>query len=80
MLFVSMIKSLPGSYTHAVKALKHPRIPEGVEVKYSLGLFGEYDSIIIFEAETEALASEFTLQFGEIGDVSTSLAQPLVEM
>ena len=80
MLFVSLIKNLPGKYAHAIKILKHPRTPPGVEVKLSLGLFGEWDSVIVFEAETEQLASEFTIQFGEVGDVCTSLAVSVDEL
>jgi uncharacterized protein with GYD domain len=74
MLFVCLIKNLCGKYSQAIKTLKHPKVPEGIEIKYSLGLFGNWDSLMIFEAENERLASEFTLQFGEIGDVCTSLA------
>ncbi len=80
MLFTCLIKYMPGKYSQAVKTLKHPKIPDGVVVKYSLGLFGKWDVLLIFEAENEQLASEFTIQFGQIGDVCTSLAMPIDDL
>ena len=80
MLFVCTIKSTPGNYSHSIKTLKHPKIPEGIEVKYFLGMFGRQDFILVFEAKDEKTASDFVIQFGQIGEVFTSLAIPIEEL
>ena len=74
MLFVAFLKSISGQYKEAIKSLKHHKVPEGIEVVQFVGTFGNYDGIILFKAETEAMAAEFTIQFGDHMDVTTALA------
>ena len=40
MFFVTLLKSLPGKYTEAIRLFKNPKIPEGVRILNFLGLFG----------------------------------------
>ena len=43
-------------------------------------MFGQKDAIILFEADKESDAADFTMQFGEVAEVCTELAQPLDEL
>ena len=77
MLFVTTLKALPGKYDEATRLFRHPKIPEGVQIKEFLGLFGKPDAIIIFEAPNENIAAEFAVQFGSAAESVTSLALPI---
>jgi uncharacterized protein with GYD domain len=79
MLFVTCLKFLPGQYEEGTRLCKHPKIPEGVEIKSFWGLFGKPDVIIIFEAKDESSAADFAVQFGRVAESSTSLALPIRE-
>ncbi len=79
MLFVTVMKALPGKYEEATRLCRHPKIPDDVEIKMFLGLFGKPDSIVIFEAPDASTAADFAMQFGRVADSSTSLALPIEE-
>ncbi len=80
MLFVCWLSVLPDKYSDAIKCIKHPKIPEGVKIRECVGLFGNPDLLVIFEAKDEKVAAEFVLQFGRFADVTTSLAQPIEDL
>ena len=80
MMFVTKMKALPGQYMEAIKIFKHPKVPEGVEVREFLGLFGDWDVIVIFSSPDEKTAAEFTVQFGHVAEVCTALALGIDDM
>jgi len=80
MLFVTTLKALHGQYLEAIKVFKRPKIPEGVEIKQFLGIFGGTDAIIIFSAPDEATAADFTVQFGHVAEVCTAVAFPIEDL
>ena len=80
MLFVTSMKALHGQYLEAIKVFKRPKIPEGVEIKEFIGIFGNVDAIVIFEAPDEATAADFTVQFGHVADVCTAVAMPIDDL
>jgi hypothetical protein len=80
MLFVTTLKALSGQYIEAIKVFKRPKIPEGVEILHFIGLFGAQDALIIFTARNEATAAEFTVQFGHVADVCTTVALPIEDL
>ncbi len=77
MLFVTFIDTLPGKNTEAIKLLKNPVMMKGVEIIKSVGMFGQPDALILFEAENEKCASDFVVQFTDVATIKTSLAFPL---
>ena len=80
MLFVTFFETLPGKNTKAIKILKNPVSPPGVTIVRSLGMFGQPDAMIIFEAESEKCASDFVVQFTDVAAIKTSLAFPMESM
>lgn len=80
MLFVTFLETLPGKNTKAIKVIKNPVTPGGVKIVRSLGMFGQPDAMIIFEAESEKCASDFVVQFTEVAHIRTSLAFPMESM
>lgn len=80
MLFVTTLKALYGQHLEAIKLFKRPKIPEGLEIKHFIGIFGDYDAIVIFSALNEGTAAEFTVQFCHVAEVHTSLALPIEEL
>jgi uncharacterized protein with GYD domain len=80
MLFVSTIKAQVGQHLEAIRLFKRPKIPEGVEIKHFVGIFGDMDAILIFSAPDEAAAAEFTVQFCHVAEVHTSLALPIEDL
>ena len=74
MLFVATLESLPGMYEAAVRKFKRPNIPESVTIHHFLGLYGKPDCIVVFEAPNEKTAADFTMQFADVAEVTTSLA------
>jgi len=80
MLFVTFFETLPGKNTKAIKILKNPVCPHGVKIVRSLGMFGQPDAMIIFEAESEKCASDFVVQFTDVAAIKTSLAFPMESM
>ena len=80
MLFITTLKALHGQYIGAIKAFKRPKIPEGVEIKHFIGIFGPMDAIIVFSAPDEATAAEFTVQFCHIAEVCTSVGFPIEDL
>lgn len=77
MLFITTLKALHGQYIEAIKVFKRPKIPEGVEIREFLGIFGNYDAVVIFSAPDESTAAEFTVQFGHVAEVCTAVAMPI---
>ena len=80
MLFVTFFETLPGKNTKTIKILKNPVTPPGVTIVRSLGMFGQPDAMIIFEAESEKCASDFVVQFTDVAAIKTSLAFPMESM
>jgi uncharacterized protein with GYD domain len=76
MLFVTLLKSLPGKYTEAIRLMKNPKIQDGIVIKHFMGVFGEFDVVIVYEAPTEEKAAEFVVQFGNVADPKTMVAFP----
>ncbi|NIP34648.1 MAG: hypothetical protein GWN18_06870 [Thermoplasmata archaeon] len=76
MLFVTHMSTLPGRYSEAIRTLKNPKIPNGVEIREYLGTFSHFDAIVIFEAPDEATAVEFVGQFAELFKTETAVAFP----
>jgi len=76
MMFVTLLKSLPGKYTEAIRLFKNPKVPEGIKIHEFLGLFGEFDCLIVFEGPNEEKAAEFVVQFGTLSDPKTLVAFP----
>jgi len=77
MLFVSLLKIMPGKYLEAVKTLKHPQVPPEIKILNFVALFGKPDTMILFEAPNEETAADFAVQFGQVAEVMTLLAQPV---
>jgi hypothetical protein len=74
-----MITAQPGKFEDCVRSLKRFKIPEGIVVREFLGLFGEPDAMIVFEAESESIAVEFVSHLACYVDCRTSLALPIDE-
>ncbi|MCK5414004.1 MAG: hypothetical protein KAJ35_01345 [Thermoplasmata archaeon] len=74
MLFVTHLSALPGRYTEAIRTLKNPKIPDGVEIREYLGTFSHFDAILIYETPDEATAVEFVGQFAECFKTETAVA------
>ena len=77
MLFVTIVHSHPGTFEETVRALKRLKIPEDIKIREFLGLFGDPDAIIIFEASDEATAVEFVGQYAEWFKTETAVAFPV---
>jgi len=77
MMFVTLLKALPGKYTDAIRLFKNPKVQEGITIKEFLGLFGEFDCLIVFEGPNEERAAEFVVQFGNVADPKTLVAFPV---
>ena len=80
MLFITLLKIIPGKYTKAIKLLKNPKLPQGVKILQSLWLLGKPDAIYLYEAPDEKTAGEFVIQFGEVTELHTSLVFPIEQM
>lgn len=79
MLFVTTLKLTAGHYEEATRLCKHPKIPDNVEIKTFLGLFGKPDVLIIFEAPDPTVAADFAIQFGRVAESTTAVALPIEE-
>jgi len=77
LLFATHLSTLPGRFIEAIRTLKNAKIPKAIKVREYLGIFSQYDAIIIFEAPDEATAVEFVGQFGECFKVETAVAFPV---
>ena len=80
MYFVTLLKSLPGKYTEAIRLFKNPKIPEGIKIIEFLGLFGEFDCVILYQSPDEEKAAEFVVQFGNLADPKTLVAFPVDQL
>jgi uncharacterized protein with GYD domain len=79
MLLVTTIQAKEGRFEDTIRALKRLKIPEGIKIREFLGLFGETDAIIIFEAENEKKAVEFVCSLASCVTCKTSMALPIDE-
>ncbi|MDD4307885.1 MAG: hypothetical protein PHU53_03650 [Thermoplasmata archaeon] len=79
MLLVTTITAMDGKFEETIRALKRLKVPEGIKVREFLGLFGEPDAMIIFEASDEKKAVEFVCLLGSQVMCKTSLAFPIDE-
>lgn len=79
MLLVTTIKAKEGQFEETIRALKRLKVPEGVKIREFLGLFGEPDAIIIFEANNEKTAVEFVCLIASSVNCKTSMALPIDE-
>ena len=79
MLFVTTIESTEGKFEDTIRALKRLKIPEGIQVREFLGLFGEPDAILIFETSDEKHAVDFVCAIAQSVKCKTSLAPPIDE-
>ena len=79
MLFVTTIESSEGKFEDNIRALKRLKIPEEIKIREFLGLFGEPDAIIIFEASDEKHALDFVCLIAQSVKSKTSLAMPIDE-
>ncbi|TLZ71510.1 MAG: hypothetical protein E6K10_04965 [Methanobacteriota archaeon] len=77
MLFIVQLKVIPGQLEEATRLFKHPKIPANIVLHEFLGLLGKPDAVAIFEAPDAVTAADFTIQFGRVADVVTSLAMPI---
>jgi uncharacterized protein with GYD domain len=77
MHFLTTLRFLPGHYEQAVRSYKNPKVPHGVKVREFLGVFGDSDALVIFEAPDEGTAAEFVVQFSEHSHTSTSVVFPV---
>jgi len=80
MMFVTLLKSLPGKYTQAIRLIKNRKVPEGIKLHMCLGLFGDYDCMMVYEAENETMAAQFVIQFEEAAHPTTFVAFPAGEL
>jgi len=79
LLFVTQLKVIPGQLEDATRLFKHPRIPANIMIHEFLGLLGQPDAIVIFEAPDASTAADFTVQFCRVAETITSLALPIEE-
>ncbi len=79
MLFVTIVHSHPGKFEETVRALKRLKIPEDIKIREFLGLFGDPDAIIIFEAGDEKIAVDFVCRLAASVDCKTLMAVPIDE-
>jgi len=69
MIFVALLNAIPGSSRHLIRGIKNIKVPQGVEIDNIYGLFGDYDHIFIFNAESHAHADIFLGQFKDIARI-----------
>jgi uncharacterized protein with GYD domain len=79
MLLVTTIQAKEGKFEDTIRALKRLKVPEGIEIREFLGLFGEPDAIIIFEAVDQKAAVEFVCLIASSVTCHTSMALPIDE-
>lgn len=77
MHFLTTLRFLAGHYEQAVRSYKNPKVPSGVKVREFLGVFGDSDALVIFEAPDEGTAAEFVVQFSEHSHTATSVVFPV---
>jgi uncharacterized protein with GYD domain len=77
MMFLCTLRFLPGQFEAAVRTYKNPKIPKDVKIREFLGIFGDQDALVIFEAPDEGTAAEFVVQFSEHSKTSTSVVFPV---
>lgn len=79
MLMVTTIHTKEGKFEDTIRALKRLKIPDGIKVREFLGLFGEPDAIIVFEAVDQTAAVEFVCLIASSVTCKTSMALPIDE-
>jgi uncharacterized protein with GYD domain len=79
MLMVTTIHTKEGKFEDTIRALKRLKVPEGIKVREFLGLFGEPDAILVFEAKDQKAAVEFVCHIASFVTCKTSMALPIDE-
>ena len=79
MQFITTIKINEGKFGDAIKLFKHPRLLDEIKIQCFLGVFGDCDAVIIFEAPSESAAVEFVSLFQSVAKTQTSLVFPVSE-
>jgi uncharacterized protein with GYD domain len=77
MMFMCTLRFMAGHYEQAIRTYKNPKAIADVKVLHFLGIFGDNDAIVIFEAPDEGTAAEFVVQFREHSHTSTSVVFPV---
>jgi uncharacterized protein with GYD domain len=77
LMFLCTLRFMPGHYEQAIRNYKNPKIPEGLKLLQFLGIFGEEDALVIFDAPNEVTAAEFVVQFREHSHTATSVVFPV---
>lgn len=80
MKFVTFLDVREGMYYQAIKKFRNPEVPDGVNIRESVWLFGKPDALLIFDAPDEKTAGKFVVQFGEVTKINTALAFPIDEL
>lgn len=70
MMFVTLLTIRPEQNKEAYSAIKKFKLPKGVSVKTTLGLFGRYDGLLIYEAKDERTGMNFLLDICKIPGVT----------
>ena len=80
MKFITFLDIEVGKHYEAIRKFRNPDVPEGVEIIDSLWLFGKPDAMFIFEAENEAIAGKFVIQFSGVAEPRTLAAFPIEDL
>ncbi|MGB3340023.1 MAG: hypothetical protein WBB37_00885 [bacterium] len=73
MIFVTTLDVIPGKVDELRKIIKTLEIPEDIEIREFLTLFGKPDFLLIFEAPNEERAMSFILKFVSVAVPKTSV-------
>ena len=69
MLFVALLKAQAGCARHLIRSIKSLHTRDGIEIENIYGLFGDYDHVIIFTADSHAHADIFLNQFKDYAKI-----------
>lgn len=69
MIFVTVMTVEPQENREVYEAIKKIEVPDGVKLVSALGLFGEYDAMLVYEAPDEKVAMDFLLDLCKIDGV-----------
>ena len=73
MIFVTTLDVIPGKVDELRKIIKTLEIPEDIEIREFLTLFGKPDFLLTFEAPNEERAMSFILKFVSVAVPKTSV-------
>lgn len=69
MLFVALLNARAGCARHLIRSVKNLHLRDGIEIEDIYGLFGDYDHVFIFKAESHAHADIFLGQFKDYAKI-----------